>query len=195
MPIRLFPLKVLNSTNSYNIIPACIPTSPLLIITFGLIFQLKMNSQNFSFCESFWNFVKSILYWYGDWLYLQIGPGIVFLTFHSPIGSGTFVQHLIPTEPLVQKLVHNLYYQKSYPAFIAKFFLLGEAIQVCNLTFIAFAFFMYLPFCRYLNAYALLCNKAYFMGCKTYYDLKECHSTFCKLKKETRAFSRNGHRI
>ncbi|XP_078326033.1 cholesterol 7-desaturase nvd-like [Crassostrea virginica] len=60
----------------------------------------------------------------------QIGPGIVYLTFHSPIGSGTFVQHLIPTEPLVQKLVHNLYYQKSYPAFIAKFFLLGEAIQV-----------------------------------------------------------------
>ena len=86
-------------------------------------------------------------------LYLQIGPGIVYLTFHSPIGSGTFVQHLIPTEPLVQKLVHNLYYQKSYPAFIAKFFLLGEAIQVCNLTFIAFAFFMYLPFCRYLNSY------------------------------------------
>ena len=68
MPIRLFPLKVLNSTNSYNIIPACILTSPLLIITFGLKFQLKMNSQNFSFCESFWNFVKSILYWYGDWI-------------------------------------------------------------------------------------------------------------------------------
>ncbi|XP_052675117.1 cholesterol 7-desaturase nvd-like [Crassostrea angulata] len=60
----------------------------------------------------------------------QIGPGIVYLTFHSPIGSGTFVQHLVPTEPLVQKLVHNLYFQKNLPAFIGKFFLLGEAIQL-----------------------------------------------------------------
>lgn len=65
-----------------------------------------------------------------SFLSLQIGPGIVYLTFHSPIGSGTFVQHLVPTEPLVQKLVHNLYFQKNLPAFIGKFFLLGEAIQV-----------------------------------------------------------------
>ncbi|XP_061165164.1 cholesterol 7-desaturase nvd-like [Saccostrea echinata] len=60
----------------------------------------------------------------------QIGPGIVYLTFDSPIGSGAFVQHLVPTEPLLQKLVHNLYFQKNMPAFVGKFFLLGEAIQL-----------------------------------------------------------------
>lgn len=61
---------------------------------------------------------------------LQIGPGIVYLTFDSPIGSGGFMQHLVPTEPLLQKFVQNLYFQKNIPAFIGKFFLLGEVIQV-----------------------------------------------------------------
>jgi len=61
---------------------------------------------------------------------LQIGPGIVYLMFDSFFGSGVFIQSLIPVEPMVQKLVHNIYVHWAVPNFIAKFFMLGEAIQV-----------------------------------------------------------------
>ncbi|OWF39957.1 Cholesterol desaturase daf-36 [Mizuhopecten yessoensis] len=60
----------------------------------------------------------------------QIGPAIVYLEFDSPIGSGVFVQSLTPVEPMVQKLVHNIYMDRKVPTIIAKFFMLGEALQV-----------------------------------------------------------------
>jgi len=50
--------------------------------------------------------------------------------FDSFFGSGVFIQSLIPVEPMVQKLVHNIYVHWAVPNFIAKFFMLGEAIQV-----------------------------------------------------------------
>ena len=61
---------------------------------------------------------------------LQIGPGIVYLEFESFVGRGVFIQSLTPVEPMVQKLVHNIYMHWAVPNFIAKFFMFGEAIQV-----------------------------------------------------------------
>ncbi|KAL4219144.1 hypothetical protein ACF0H5_021726 [Mactra antiquata] len=61
---------------------------------------------------------------------MQIGPAIVYLTFESFFGKGVFIQSLIPVEPMVQKLTHNIYIHWTVPNFIAKFFMFGEAIQV-----------------------------------------------------------------
>jgi cholesterol 7-dehydrogenase len=63
-------------------------------------------------------------------MYFQIGPGIVYLKFDSFFGRGVFIQSLVPVEPMVQKLVHNIYIHWAVPNFIAKFFMFGEAIQV-----------------------------------------------------------------
>ncbi|KAL3870480.1 hypothetical protein ACJMK2_038535 [Sinanodonta woodiana] len=60
----------------------------------------------------------------------QIGPGIVYLDFVSLFGKGVFIHNLTPIEPMVQRLVHNIYVSWTYPTFVAKFFMLGEAIQV-----------------------------------------------------------------
>ena len=60
----------------------------------------------------------------------QIGPGIVYLEFESFFGKGVFIQSLTPAEPMVQKLVHNLYMHWAVPNIVTKFFMYGEAIQV-----------------------------------------------------------------
>ena len=61
--------------------------------------------------------------------FFQIGPGIVYLVFDSMFGRGVFVQSITPVEPLVQKLVHNVYLDWKLPKILAKFFMYGEAIQ------------------------------------------------------------------
>lgn len=61
---------------------------------------------------------------------LQIGPGVVYLMFESFFGKGVFIHNMLPVEPLVQKLVHNIYIHWTVPNIIAKFFMLGEAIHV-----------------------------------------------------------------
>eukprot|EP00047_Mylnosiga_fluctuans_P003527 m.229586 g.229586 ORF g.229586 m.229586 type:complete len:450 (+) comp11925_c0_seq1:1268-2617(+) len=60
----------------------------------------------------------------------QIGPGLVYLTWESIFGSGVFVQALTPQEPLLQNLTHCIYAQRMVPIFIAKFYMIGEALQV-----------------------------------------------------------------
>lgn len=55
---------------------------------------------------------------------------MVYLTFKSAFGDGVFVQHVIPTETMVQKVVHNIYIDWRCPTIIGKFFMLGEALQV-----------------------------------------------------------------
>lgn len=60
----------------------------------------------------------------------QIGPGIVYLEFESFFGKGVYIQSLTPVEPMVQKLVHNLYMHWAVPNIITKFFMFGEAVQV-----------------------------------------------------------------
>lgn len=64
---------------------------------------------------------------------LQIGPGIVYLTFDSFFGRGAYLQALTPTEPLCQKLVHQVYFTKYTPPIVAKFYLLAEALMVRKL--------------------------------------------------------------
>lgn len=66
---------------------------------------------------------------------LQIGPGVVYLMFESMFGRGVFVQSLTPVEPLMQKLVHNIYVSWTMPIPVAKFYMLGEALQVGQCVF------------------------------------------------------------
>ena len=61
---------------------------------------------------------------------LQIGPGIVYLTFSSIFGRGAYLQGLSPFEPVCQRLVHHIYFTWYTPTIVAKFFLYGEAMMV-----------------------------------------------------------------
>lgn len=60
----------------------------------------------------------------------QIGPGVVYLTFDSLFGKGVYIQSVTPMEPLVLKVIHNIYVNKRIPTILAKFFLLAESIQL-----------------------------------------------------------------
>ncbi|XP_062447236.1 cholesterol 7-desaturase nvd-like, partial [Rhea pennata] len=60
----------------------------------------------------------------------QVGPGLVFLIFeHAFLGHGIILQTVTPVEPLLQNVVHKIYYQKNMPAIIPKFILKAECIQ------------------------------------------------------------------
>ncbi|NXX16340.1 DAF36 desaturase, partial [Podargus strigoides] len=60
----------------------------------------------------------------------QVGPGLVFLIFeHAFLGHGIILQTVTPLEPLLQNVVHKIYYQKNVPAIIPKFILRAECIQ------------------------------------------------------------------
>ncbi|XP_010719414.1 cholesterol 7-desaturase-like [Meleagris gallopavo] len=60
----------------------------------------------------------------------QVGPGLVFLNFkHAFLGHGIILQTVTPLEPLLQNVVHKIYYQKNVPAIIPKFILRAECIQ------------------------------------------------------------------
>jgi len=60
-----------------------------------------------------------------------VGPGLVFLIFeHAFLGHGIILQTVTPLEPLLQNVVHKIYYQKNVPAIIPKFILRAECIQV-----------------------------------------------------------------
>ncbi len=60
----------------------------------------------------------------------QIGPGIVYLTYDSLFGKGAYLQSLTPVEPLVQKMIHQVWFEWYVPPVVAKFFLLAEAMMV-----------------------------------------------------------------
>ncbi|XP_061460445.1 cholesterol 7-desaturase nvd-like [Rhineura floridana] len=60
----------------------------------------------------------------------QVGPALVFLIFkHRFLGQGILIQSITPLEPLLQHVVHQMYYQKNVPAFIPKFMLWAESLQ------------------------------------------------------------------
>ncbi|XP_077161289.1 cholesterol 7-desaturase nvd-like isoform X2 [Paroedura picta] len=60
----------------------------------------------------------------------QIGPGLVFLLFkHSFLGHGLMIQSVTPVEPLLQHVIHRLYYERSIPGFIPKLILWAESVQ------------------------------------------------------------------
>lgn len=60
----------------------------------------------------------------------QIGPAIVYLNFDTFFGRGIYIQSITPVEPLVQKLVHNVYIDWKLPTILATFLMVSEAIQV-----------------------------------------------------------------
>uniref|UniRef100_A0A8D0AUF5 cholesterol 7-desaturase n=1 Tax=Salvator merianae TaxID=96440 RepID=A0A8D0AUF5_SALMN len=61
----------------------------------------------------------------------QVGPGLVFLLLKHPfLGRGVIVQSVTPLEPLLQHVVHRVYYQHNIPAFIPKFILWAESVQI-----------------------------------------------------------------
>ncbi|XP_068104771.1 cholesterol 7-desaturase nvd-like [Hyperolius riggenbachi] len=60
----------------------------------------------------------------------QVGPGVVFLSFnHSFLGRGIILHCVTPVEPLLHRVSHSIYYQKSIPTIVPKFILKAECIQ------------------------------------------------------------------
>ncbi|EMP26548.1 3-ketosteroid-9-alpha-hydroxylase oxygenase subunit, partial [Chelonia mydas] len=60
----------------------------------------------------------------------QVGPGLVYLTFeHAFLGRGIILQSVTPVEPLLQQVIHRIYYQHNMPAVIPKFILKVECVQ------------------------------------------------------------------
>ncbi|NWU08083.1 DAF36 desaturase, partial [Cephalopterus ornatus] len=60
----------------------------------------------------------------------QVGPGLVYLIFeHAFLGRGIILQTVTPLEPLLQRVVHKIYYQKNIPAIVPKFILRAECVQ------------------------------------------------------------------
>ena len=60
----------------------------------------------------------------------QIGPASVHLHFDTFLGKGVMIQYILPIEPMLQKLVHVFYTEKSVIPPYAKLVLLGESILV-----------------------------------------------------------------
>lgn len=64
----------------------------------------------------------------------QIGPGLVYLTFTSPLfGRCILFETVTPVEPMVQRVLHRLYAPLSMMGPLAKFIVWGEAVQVCQI--------------------------------------------------------------
>nr|XP_028576239.1 cholesterol 7-desaturase-like [Podarcis muralis] len=60
----------------------------------------------------------------------QVGPSLVFLVLRFPLlGQGIIVQSVTPVQPLMQQVIHRIYFQKNVPAFIAKMVLRAECSQ------------------------------------------------------------------
>jgi len=60
----------------------------------------------------------------------QIGPSCVHIDIDCAFGKALMIIQNIPVEPMVQKVVHTMYTEKSYSAPVAKFFLYSESIQM-----------------------------------------------------------------
>eukprot|EP00095_Tigriopus_kingsejongensis_P003629 maker-scaffold341_size202020-snap-gene-0.7 protein:Tk03629 transcript:maker-scaffold341_size202020-snap-gene-0.7-mRNA-1 annotation:"3-chlorobenzoate- -dioxygenase oxygenase subunit" len=58
----------------------------------------------------------------------QIGPALVHLHFESFMGKGVMIQYVLPLEPMLQKIVHVFYTQRTWLPPYAKLVLLGESI-------------------------------------------------------------------
>lgn len=64
-------------------------------------------------------FIRLSLLFINPMFSLQVGPGVVFLTFkHSFLGQGMILHCVTPVEPLLQRVAHSIYYQKNIPAII-----------------------------------------------------------------------------
>jgi len=61
---------------------------------------------------------------------VQIGPATTHLYYNSIMGKGVMIQYILPVEPMVQKLVHVFYTERTWLPPYAKLVLLGESIHV-----------------------------------------------------------------
>ncbi|XP_034292209.1 cholesterol 7-desaturase nvd-like isoform X1 [Pantherophis guttatus] len=60
----------------------------------------------------------------------QIGPGLVMMALsHAFLGKGLIIQTVTPLEPLLQHVVHQIYFPRNVPSFIAKLILWAEQVQ------------------------------------------------------------------
>ncbi|XP_070811669.1 cholesterol 7-desaturase nvd-like [Pituophis catenifer annectens] len=60
----------------------------------------------------------------------QIGPGLVMMALsHAFLGKGLIIQTVTPLEPLLQHVVHQIYFPRNVPSFIAKLILWAERVQ------------------------------------------------------------------
>lgn len=60
----------------------------------------------------------------------QLGPGAVIIRIEGRFFRVVLLHNITPIEPLVQKVVHNIYVHWAVPNILAKAFLFGDAIQV-----------------------------------------------------------------
>ncbi|KAL8174272.1 UNVERIFIED_CONTAM: hypothetical protein K2H54_041161 [Gekko kuhli] len=81
-----------------------------------------MNGVDLRYTKSkFWKFIQH------NW---KIGPGLVFMFFNHPfLGHGVMIHSVTPVEPLLQHVIHRMYYQRNIPGFIPKFLLWAESVQ------------------------------------------------------------------
>ena len=65
-----------------------------------------------------------------------MGPGLVYINFQSPLGSGVIQQLVTPVGDLRQRVIHTIHWDRSYGLgpLIAKFYLMVEANQVRSLS-------------------------------------------------------------
>ena len=61
---------------------------------------------------------------------MQVGPGIVCLTFKSFFGSGLLFETLTPQEPLLQKYSLTVYADWWIPKFMTRLMVSGYDVQV-----------------------------------------------------------------
>ncbi|XP_034292210.1 cholesterol 7-desaturase nvd-like isoform X2 [Pantherophis guttatus] len=60
----------------------------------------------------------------------EIGPGLVMMALsHAFLGKGLIIQTVTPLEPLLQHVVHQIYFPRNVPSFIAKLILWAEQVQ------------------------------------------------------------------
>lgn len=142
-----------------------------------------MNSQNFSFCESFWNFVKSILYRYGEWIRFGslFADWTRYRVFDFPFSHWQWYICSAPhphrtscsevgSQPLLPKELSSI---------CCQVFLTRRSHTGVQFNFYCFCFF-HVSSILHMHYYII---KHILWDVERIYDLKECHSTFCKLKK------------
>ncbi|XP_037091424.1 LOW QUALITY PROTEIN: cholesterol 7-desaturase-like [Pollicipes pollicipes] len=69
--------------------------------------------------------------YHNDVVVEQVGPGLVYIEFNAPFGSGVVQQMVTPVGDLCQRVVHTIYWDRSYGLgpLIAKFTFLAEVTQ------------------------------------------------------------------
>lgn len=62
---------------------------------------------------------------------VQVGPGLVIIGLSNAfLGKGLIIQTVTPLEPLLQHVVHQIYFPRNVPSFIAKLIMWAEGVQV-----------------------------------------------------------------